>query len=197
MSLAPFRPHRDDGGRLRRIAGPRCGVIAAIHLAALAVMAADRIRLVRADDFPDGLGAAEPGFSRADRAARQFRRRCRSLLFAAVVALSQLKFSILWMVINFFDVLIIDSDTVSFLLSVFPDLRTDIVFGACRRSGPRSAVADRSVSRAAAGFAAGAAAAPPPSPGWRSRCRRSLGSSFRASITFRPSFAPASPRAMS
>jgi len=44
-------------------------------------------------------------------------------LFVAVVMLSQLKFSVLWMVINFFDVLIVDSDTVAFLLSIFPDLR--------------------------------------------------------------------------
>ena len=42
------------------------------------------------------------------------------MLFALVVVLSQFKFTILWMVINFFDVLIIDSDTVSFLLSIFP-----------------------------------------------------------------------------
>ena len=51
-------------------------------------------------------------------------------LFAAVVMLSQLKFSILWMVLNFFDVLIVDSDTASFLLSIFPDLRIMAVIGA-------------------------------------------------------------------
>ena len=50
-------------------------------------------------------------------------------LFALIVVLSQLKFSILWMVINFFDVLIIDSDTVSFLLSIFPELRTIVILG--------------------------------------------------------------------
>jgi hypothetical protein len=50
-------------------------------------------------------------------------------LFAAVIMLSQLKFSILWTVINFFDVLIIDSDTVAFLLSIFPDLRIMAVIG--------------------------------------------------------------------
>ena len=51
------------------------------------------------------------------------RLRCRLVWSALVVVLSQLKFSILWMVINFFDVLIIDSDTIAFLLSIFPDLR--------------------------------------------------------------------------
>ncbi len=44
-----------------------------------------------------------------------------------MVVLSQLKFSILWMVINFFDVLIVDSDTVAFLLSIFPDLRIIVI----------------------------------------------------------------------
>ena len=34
------------------------------------------------------------------------------------------------MVINFFDVLIIDSDTISFLLSIFPDLRTILLIAA-------------------------------------------------------------------
>ena len=83
-------------------------------------------------------------------AGLRFRRRCRLCLFAAVIMLSQLKFSILWMVINFFDVLIIDSDTVAFLLSIFPDLRImardrrpD------RRSGAGADLADRSVPDAA------------------------------------------------
>jgi hypothetical protein len=44
-------------------------------------------------------------------------------LFALLIALSQLKFSVLWMVINFFDILIVDSDTFSFLFSVVPGLR--------------------------------------------------------------------------
>jgi hypothetical protein len=51
------------------------------------------------------------------------------LMIAGVVVMSQLKFSVLWMVINFFDVLIIDSDTMSFLLSVFPDLRVPVFAG--------------------------------------------------------------------
>jgi hypothetical protein len=48
-------------------------------------------------------------------------------LVGLVVLLSQLKFSILWMVINFFDVLIIDSDTMAFMLSIFPDLRIIVI----------------------------------------------------------------------
>ncbi len=41
-------------------------------------------------------------------------------LIAILVVLSQFKFSILWMVINFFDILIVDSDTVSFPALDFP-----------------------------------------------------------------------------
>ena len=48
-------------------------------------------------------------------------------LVAIVIVLSQFKFTILWMVINFFDILIVDSDTISFLLSIFPDLRTILI----------------------------------------------------------------------
>jgi Sulfatase len=44
-----------------------------------------------------------------------------------LVTLSQFKFAVLWMVINFFDVLIVDSDTVSFLLSIFPGLRMTLL----------------------------------------------------------------------
>jgi hypothetical protein len=44
-------------------------------------------------------------------------------LVAAIIVLSQFKFSIVWMTLNFFDVLIIDPDTFAFLLSIYPDLR--------------------------------------------------------------------------
>jgi hypothetical protein len=50
-------------------------------------------------------------------------------LVLLIVALSQFKFGILWMTINFFDVLIVDSDSVAFLLAIFPDLRTSILIG--------------------------------------------------------------------
>jgi hypothetical protein len=47
-----------------------------------------------------------------------------------LITLSHFKFTILWMVINFFDVLIVDSDTISFLLSIFPDLKTILLIAA-------------------------------------------------------------------
>ena len=51
------------------------------------------------------------------------------LLLSTLIVLSHFKFTVLWMVLNFFDVLIVDSDTVSFLLSIFPDLRTMLLVG--------------------------------------------------------------------
>jgi phosphoglycerol transferase MdoB-like AlkP superfamily enzyme len=54
-----------------------------------------------------------------------------SLLFVGIlITLSHFKFTVLWMVINFFDVLIVDSDTISFLLSIFPDLKTILLIAA-------------------------------------------------------------------
>src|SRR3990172_5105499 len=38
----------------------------------------------------------------------------------AVVALSRFKFDILWITASFLDILIIDADTVAFLLAIFP-----------------------------------------------------------------------------
>jgi len=75
------------------------------------------------------------------------------LLVAALITLSHFKFTILWMVINFFDVLIIDSDTVSFLLSIFPDLRTILLIAAAVQFGAGDPVADRHVPRVPAGLA--------------------------------------------
>ena len=48
-------------------------------------------------------------------------------LFSVVVVLSLFKFSITWMTISFLDILIVDSDTVAFLLNIFPELRTPLV----------------------------------------------------------------------
>jgi hypothetical protein len=127
MSLAYFT-HFATMGRLagsRRLA---TGAIAGVHLAAFGVMAWTETGWFGPAMFLMAWALLNltflallrrPGISAA----------LSLLLIAAVVALSRLKFSILWMVINFFDVLIIDSDSASFLLSVFPDLRTMIIIG--------------------------------------------------------------------
>ena len=80
-------------------------------------------------------------------------------LVEIIVVLSQFKFSILWMTINFFDVLIIDPDTIAFLLKIFPHLRmTLLVDGGDRGAGVDPALAARSVPRCrAAGGALGGA----------------------------------------
>ncbi len=46
------------------------------------------------------------------------------IIIALVIVLSKFKFDTLWMTLNFFDVLLIDADTVAFLLTIYPDLRT-------------------------------------------------------------------------
>jgi hypothetical protein len=44
-----------------------------------------------------------------------------------VILVSQFKFDITWMTITFMDVLIIDTDTFAFLLTIFPDLRASLL----------------------------------------------------------------------
>src|ERR1700687_3753357 len=44
-------------------------------------------------------------------------------MLGLIVVLSQFKFGILWMSLTFFDFLIVDPDTISFLLGIFPQLR--------------------------------------------------------------------------
>jgi hypothetical protein len=51
-------------------------------------------------------------------------------LFAALIALSQFKYGILQLTLTFLDFLIIDSDTVSFMSSVFPGLRGQLTLAA-------------------------------------------------------------------
>jgi len=51
-------------------------------------------------------------------------------LIQLVIALSQFKFSVVWLTLNFFDILIVDPDTVSYLFGIFPGLRTTVLIGA-------------------------------------------------------------------
>src|SRR5450631_599280 len=54
-----------------------------------------------------------------------------SLAFViALILLSQFKYEKLWMTVNFVDVMIIDQDTVAFLLGVMPWLRWRLLLGA-------------------------------------------------------------------
>ena len=48
--------------------------------------------------------------------------------------LSLFKFNVLWMTVDFLDFLIVDADTVAFLLQIFPDVRTGVIVPLCWRS---------------------------------------------------------------
>ena len=52
------------------------------------------------------------------------------MLFTLIVLLSRFKHGVLLMTVNFLDVMIIDSDTVSFLLTVFPNLWSMVLLSA-------------------------------------------------------------------
>lgn len=125
MSLAYLSPIATIG---RLVGSPRValGLILAIHLAALGVIGSTEYSIVppllsllawASLNFVFLLLLRRPGISATISLG----------LVGLVIVLSQLKFSILWMVINFFDVLIVDSDTLAFLLSIFPDLRIIVV----------------------------------------------------------------------
>jgi phosphoglycerol transferase MdoB-like AlkP superfamily enzyme len=116
-------------GRLAESRRVRAGVIAAIHVVALGILAA-----TESGWLGPSLALLFWAFLNLVFLAALRRPGISAVLSLAVVAilvmLSQLKFTILWMVINFFDILIVDSDTVAFLLSIFPDLRTTLVIAA-------------------------------------------------------------------
>ncbi|MFZ3349883.1 MAG: sulfatase-like hydrolase/transferase [Xanthobacteraceae bacterium] len=52
------------------------------------------------------------------------------ILVTLLVLLSQLKYDVMWMTANFVDVMIVDTDTIAFLFTIFPDLRWFAALGA-------------------------------------------------------------------
>lgn len=52
------------------------------------------------------------------------------LLIVLEIALSKFKFDMLWMTLSFFDVMVIDGDTFSFLMTIFPKVRLAVIAGA-------------------------------------------------------------------
>ena len=99
----------------------RVGLIAAFHLAALSIMAITEHELEQKAAFLLTWGALNffwlallrrPGVSGALSLG----------MIALLIEVSQLKYKVLWMTANFVDVMIVDPDTVSFLLTIFPGL---------------------------------------------------------------------------
>jgi hypothetical protein len=110
---------------LTRRAALSAGLIAAPHLVALAIMI-----LTEGDSVSKAAFAFTWGLFNAVWIALLRRPAAAGAislaLIALLVVLSQLKHSVLFMTVNFVDLMIIDADTVGFLLTVYPGLARDV-----------------------------------------------------------------------
>ena len=104
----------------------RIALIASLHLASLAIMAFTEADIVAKVAFLLAWGILNffwLGLTRRPAVSAGL-----SLLMIVILVLvSRLKFNIIWMTANFLDVMIIDNDTISFLLSIIPGLTRNIV----------------------------------------------------------------------
>jgi hypothetical protein len=101
---------------------PRIVLVAAIHLAALALMAWSEVDLVGRGLFLLTWGLLN--FAWLALIRRPGLSALLSLtMIALLVVLSRFKSENLWMTVSFLDIMIIDADTIAFLLSVIPHLR--------------------------------------------------------------------------
>src|SRR5712675_882640 len=101
----------------------RVGAIGLIHLAALVIMAWTEYALEQRVAFLLTWALLNffwlallrrPGIAAALSLA----------MIVALIQLSLLKFKVLWMTVNFVDLMVIDPDTVAFLFTIFPGLRS-------------------------------------------------------------------------
>src|SRR3984893_6970753 len=108
----------------------RIALIAALHLTSLAIMAFTEGDIVARLAFLlvwGGLNFFWLGLTRRPAVSAAL-----SLTMIVILVLvSRLKFDIIWMTANFLDVMIIDNDTISFLLSIIPGLYRNIVISVC------------------------------------------------------------------
>jgi Sulfatase len=104
----------------------RIALIAALHLTSLAIMAFTEADLVARLAYLLAWGilnffwlvlTRRPAVSAA----------LSLLMIVILVLVSRLKFDIIWMTANFLDIMIIDKDTISFLLSIMPGLARNII----------------------------------------------------------------------
>jgi hypothetical protein len=107
----------------------RIALIASLHLAALAIMAFTEADVVSKLCFLLAWGMLN--FSWLGLTRRPAVSAALSLVMVAVLVLvSRLKYDIIWMTANFLDVMIIDKDTISFLLSIMPGLYRNLLISA-------------------------------------------------------------------
>ncbi len=122
--LSSFRQRLTASDRIHRPV--RIAVIAAIHAAALAI-------ILSTEYGPLGVTLALATWALLNCLWLALLRRpamaatLSLAMIGAIVVLSRFKFEILEMTLSFFDMLIVDADTVSFLLAIFPDLRTALL----------------------------------------------------------------------
>src|ERR1700736_633239 len=104
----------------------RVALIASLHLASLAIMAFTEADLVARLAFLLAWGILNffwLGLTRRPAVSAAL-----SLTMIVILVLvSRLKFDIIWMTANFLDIMIVDNDTISFLLSIVPGLMRNIV----------------------------------------------------------------------
>ena len=112
----------------------RVALIAALHVTALYIMATTEYALEQKAAFVLTWGVLNffwlallrrPGVSAA----------ISLTMIVLLIELSQLKWKVLWMTVNFVDLMIIDPDTISFLFTIFPGL-TAIVLAAAAAAIP-------------------------------------------------------------
>src|ERR1700722_9961653 len=107
----------------------RIALIASLHLAALAIMGFTEADVVSKLCFLLAWGMLNffwLGLTRRPAVAAAL-----SLVMVVVLVLvSRLKYDIIWMTANFLDVMIIDKDTISFLLSIMPGLYRNLLISA-------------------------------------------------------------------
>jgi hypothetical protein len=128
--LLPTRPDRvplrDAPGRYWLIG---IAPLALFHLAALAIMLWSEITLLSVAVFALTWGCLNflwlallrrPALA----AALSF------VLFVVLIVVSRFKYDVLWMSLSFIDVMIIDADTIAFLMMMFPSVRTVSIVGA-------------------------------------------------------------------
>ncbi len=106
----------------------RIVLIAAFHLAAIAVMFFSEYGLVEKAVFLLTWALLNCFFLMLTRRPATAAALSLSLIVALIV-LSRLKHEVIWMTINFLDVMIVDTDTIQFLMTLFPNLWLMLAIG--------------------------------------------------------------------